>query len=77
MPSRNAVSIAALTVTSRSKESYFTKSYFLTTKFAIYLQKSGLSHEKQLFNHEIQLSSFKKFNSITKTRFFDTFSLTK
>jgi hypothetical protein len=25
----------------------------LTTKFAIYLQKSGLSHEKQLFNHEI------------------------
>jgi len=49
----------------------------LTTKFAIYLQKSSLSHEKQLFNHEIQLSSFKKFNSITKTRFFDTFSLTK
>jgi hypothetical protein len=40
-------------VTSRSKESYFTKSYFLTAKFAIYLQKSGLSHEKQLFNHEI------------------------
>lgn len=64
-------------VTSRSKESYSTKSYFLTTKFAIYLQKSSLNHEKQLFNHEIQLFSYKKFNSITKTRFFDTLSLTK
>lgn len=63
--------------TSRSEESYSTKSYFLTTKFAIFLQKSILNHEKQLFNHELQLFSFKKFNSITKTRFFDTFSLTK